>query len=260
MLLQGGGAWEAAGHPAGRQWVEDLGLFGASVLVLVLLLLVLRAWLSRRAFRAVETLGPEDARLVEEEIAAAEKRTVGEIAVVVVERSDAHPAASWISALLTLVLGTVLLAPWLPWDVPAELLAAQLLLGALGYGLARALPGYKRVFVREGRATEMAEEQAFQEFYRHGLHETAEKTGVLLFVSLLERRVVVLGDASIDAAAPPATWVGTRDAVLEGVRAGALRDGLSQAVRRMGDVLAERFPWKEGDRNEVPNVVDVRRE
>ena len=264
--MQVGGAsaaaadWEAVGHGTGGAWLELLGAVGASVLGLALLGLVLRAWLSRHAFRAVDVLGPGDVRIVREEVARAERRTVGEVAVVVLERSDEHPAAAWVSALATLLLGSVLLAPWLPWDWPAALIGAQLALGGLGYALARLLPGYRRAFVREERATEMAEEQALQEFHRHGLHDTAGRTGVLLFVSLLERRVVVLGDRSIDELVGPEGWAAARDAVLAGVRAGSLRDGLVEGVRAVGSVLAEHFPWQEGDRNELHDVVDVRRE
>lgn len=260
MQAASGAQWEAVGHDAGVAWAGRLGLIGASVLALLLGALVVRAWLARRAYRAVDALDAAATQRVREQILDAERRTTGEIAVVVLERSDRHPAALWLSALVTALIGTVLLAPWLPWDLPAGLLAAQIALGAVGYGLARLLPGYQRLFVSEGRATEMAEEQALQEFHRYGLHGTGARSGVLLFVSLLERRIVVLGDHAIASCVAPDTWAGARDAVLQGIRAGSLRDGLVTGLRLVGDVLAEHCPWQEGDRNELPDILVVRRE
>ena len=121
-------------------------------------------------------------------------------------------------------------------------------------------PDFKRLFVFEGHATEVAEEQALQEFYRLGLHKTQGATGVLLFVSLLEHRVVVLGDAGIDAKVGAEHWQRTKDAFLGGIERGSLRDGLIDGVRQCGDVLGQHFPCAPGDKNEVEDRVIVRAE
>ena len=151
-------------------------------------------------------------------------------------------------------------APWLPWGRPALLLPTQLALGALGFGLARLLPDFKRLFIFEARATAVAQEQAFQEFYANRLHRTAAATGVLIFVSLLEHRVILLADEGIDSRVDAEFWADTDDMILDGIRRGSLRDGLIAGIRRAGERLAEQFPWQEGDRNEIPDRVIVRRE
>jgi putative membrane protein len=106
----------------------------------------------------------------------------------------------------------------------------------------------------------VAEEQAFQEFYAQRLHKTEAATGVLVFVSLLERRVVLLADEGIDAKLDAQFWADTDDAILDGIRRGSLRDGLVDGIARAGECLSLHFPWKEGDRNEIPDRVIVRRE
>ena len=116
------------------------------------------------------------------------------------------------------------------------------------------------MFIFEDRATAVAEEQAFQEFYANGLHKTEAATGVLLFVSLLEHRVVVLADEGIDATADAEFWADTDQRILDGIRRGSLRDGLIAGIERAGERLAEQFPWKEGDRNEIPDRLILRRE
>lgn len=252
--------WGAVGGQAAEEAWHLLGLAGPALFGGWLLFLAVRALLRSDRYRVERTLTEEDRRAVREALREAERKTVGEILPVVVERSDPHPGADWLAALSFLLAGSTLLAVWLPWSHPALLLVAQLALGSLGFVLARALPDLKRVFVFEDRATSVAEEQAFQEFHRHGLHRTVGATGVLLFVSLLERRVVVLADDGIASRVEPSFWEGVDDAVLEAVRRGALRDGLVAGIRRVGELLSREFPWTAGDRNEIPDRVIVRKE
>lgn len=260
LLLVQDETWEAAGHATSFPWMEWTGGIGASLLLLLILYLIARGVLRRDRYLAVDVLSSEDIETLREEIVAAEKRTVGEIVPVIVERSDRHPAANWLSALVFGLLGFSITAFWFAGHDVTMLLLVQLAAGGLGYLLAAKIPGYRRAFVSEKRATEMAEEQAFQEFYRHGLHKTEEETGVLLFVSLLEHRVIVLADAGIDAKVDAAQWSNTDRAILEGIVAGSLRDGLAAGIRSAAAVLEEHFPWREGDRNEIPDRVIVRPE
>jgi len=253
-------AWTAAGHPDPGAWYHWLGLLGPWIVLAVLAALVVRALLHRSRYRALAVLGPAEQERVHEAIRASERRTVGEIVPVVVERSDPHPAAEWLAALVFLLAGSGALLPHLPWRSPLGFLLAQLAFGALGFGLARALPAFKRMFVFEQRASEVAQEQAFQEFYANGLQRTAAATGVLVFVSLFERRAVVMADEGIATQVDPQTWKQVDEVVLAGVRRGSLADGLVEGVTRAGEVLAEHAPWGEGDRNEIPDRLVVRRE
>lgn len=251
--------WRASGA-APASWPAWLDDAGALVFFGVFLVLVVRALRGRSRERIEGALGEADVAALREEIAAAERRTVGEILPVVVERSDRYPGASWLAGLAFLIGGSILFAGRLPWDEPALLLFVQLAFLALGYGTARLLPGFQRVFLRPGRAEEMVAEQALQEFHRHGLYETEARTGVLLFVSLLERRAVVLADRGIDAVVEPGQWGRTTTALIEGIRGGSLRAGLEAGIRSAADVLEEHFPWTEGDRNEIPDRIVLRRE
>ena len=258
LLLQQ--SWKSSGHAQPGDWLTLAGEFLLPALGGGLVFLLTRAFLRRSWYRAESVLGPDDLGAVHAALVAAERRTVGEILLVVLDRSDRHPGARWLAALLGALLGSVALAPWLPWDEPAHLLAAQLALGALGYALAWRLPDLQRTFVSEARAQEMAEEQALQEFHRHALHRTEARTGVLLFVSLFERRALVLADEGIDARVGVEQWERTNELVLAGIRRGSLRAGLVAGIGSAGEVLAREFPVASGDRNEVPDRVVVRRE
>lgn len=251
---------ESAWDVGPQRWVDLLGSLGGAVLAVLVLLLLVKALLRRHRYRAVDVIDDAARERVRAAIAAAEARTTGEIVPVIVERSDPHPAAEWKAALAALLLGSALLARWMPWGSPAALLACQLVLGAAGFLAARALPDLKRLFVFEMRATRVAEEQALQEFARHGLRGTEASTAVLVFVSLFERRVVVLADEAIAARVDARTWRDLDALVLDGAAAGRLVDGLCRAIAQAGDLLAEHFPFTDGDRNELPDHLIVREE
>lgn len=257
LVLQAGahGAWEAA-WPA---WLVAASRHGPLLLAALAALLVLRALARRGRYSAQDALRPEAAQAVRAAIAAAERRSRGEVVVVVLERSDDHPGACWLAALATLLLGTALLVRALPWQRPELVLGAQLALGAAGWLLARALPDLQRLFVREARADQLCHEQAALEFQRAGMARTAGRTGVLLFASLFEQRVVVLGDEAIHAQVDPALWSSATEAVLRGAARGDLAGGLVAGVQACGEVLAARFPREPGDANELPDHLVVRR-
>jgi putative membrane protein len=246
--------------PAPSAWLTALQRAGPWLLLAGALLMIGLALKRHRRYRAVATLSEDDRRVVRDAIAAAEQRTVGQIVPVVVERSDAHPSAQWVAALLALLLGSALLEGRLPWGDPVRLLACQIALGALGFLGAILLPDLKRRFIRESRATEVAEEQAQQEFFGLGVHHTEHATGILIFVSLFERRVVVLADRGIAAKVEPDHWGEVDAAILRGVARGSLRDGLTEGIRLCGDVLAREFPHVAGTRNEIPDRLIVRKE
>lgn len=255
------------GTGAGAQW-DSLGanlfeaferygpfVFGAAVLIVLGLAL-------RRAhrYRLHTVLTPEAETRVHAAIVAVEKRTSGEVVPVVLGRSDAHPVGEWRSAAAFAFFGSVLLEGVLPWHSPVFLILCQVGLAAIGFFLARGIVGWKRLFIAEQRATDVALEQASIEFQRLELHRTEGRTGVLIFVSLFERRVIVLGDSGIHAVVGDDHWVKTRDAVLTGIDRDDLAAGLIASITACGDVLCTHFPIAEGNRNEIPDRLVVREE
>ena len=244
----------------GRGPSDLLATLGPWLLAVVWAGLLLRAARRRHRYRAVDVLTPADCERVRHAVVEAERRTVGEIVPVVVERADPHPGAAWLVAALHMLLGSLLLMPVLPWDQPLRLLALQALMGGVGFGLARWLPDLTALALPRRRAEAVAREQALQEFFGLGLQKTEAATGVLLFVSLLEHQVVVLGDEGIDRAMGPEHWAEVAGKALEGVVRGDLAGGLVAAVEEVGQVLEQEFPWTEGDRNELPDRLVIRRE
>ena len=189
----------------------------------------------------VERFFGEQARArVAESVRRAEALSRGQIVPVVVEKSDAYPEVRMRGALAGAGLATIaVLALGLPLTL-AELPLVQLAAGLLG-GLAAAWDPVERLLAGKRAMDEAVRARAVRAFHEHGLHRTAEGTGVLLFASLFERQAVVLGDHGIDARMGN-EWPRTVEALADGMRRRDPAGGFVEAIALAGARLAEHFP------------------
>lgn len=186
----------------------------------------------------------------------AERTTRGEIVIAVVRACDEYGSAGWrlgVALALLAYAGLHAFAAPLPWW--AYLLAQAIALAA-GHWLAR-LDAVRRALLPHALVEQRVHERAERAFLENGLTRTHGRTGVLIFVALLERRVVVLGDSGIHAAlAPDESWEHVVELARAGLREGRALDGLLAAVTRCGELLGRHAP-AHGARNpdELPNAV-----
>ena len=188
-------------------------------------------------------------------IRKAEQATAGEIYCVVARSSDSYYfAAAFVSLLsilaVSLGMAVIIEIQWLslrlPWFVAAQLLAfAGLnLLLMMRPGLALFLAPRRLQFAR-------AHDNAVKQFLARNVHITAERTGVLIFVSLAEHYAEIIADSGINAHVEQRVWDGIVDDLIEEARAGRLADGFVGAVEAVGKLLAAHVPPRAADRNEL---------
>ena len=94
---------------------------------------------------------------------------------------------------------------------------------------------------------------AMKQFLSKGLHVTAGRTGVLLYVSLADHVAEVVADEGIYAKVAPEVWGDTIIALVEGIKAGKAADGFVAAIGIAGAALAEHFPPHAHNPNELPD-------
>ncbi len=204
--------------------------------------------------RPSHLLDPADRQRIEAAVIEAERSTTGEIVVAVVRASDEYGSAGWrLGVLLALVasLGLAHFRPELPLLAHLAVQGAGLL---AGHALAR-VDGIRRLLVSDPLARARVRQRAARAFAENGLARTAGRTGILLFASLLERRVVVLADEGVNRVlAPEESWQEVVDRAVEGLRAGRPAEGLLAAVARCGEILARHLPTAPPrDLDELPN-------
>jgi putative membrane protein len=207
---------------------------------------------SRRLFSAA------DEEAIRAAVADAEQRSAGEVVPWIVESCDPYPEAAWRSAVTGALLGMAagLLAHTLGAFWGGQLLwivLPTLACGGLGLALSQQ-PDVKRAFLDQaivGQRVRLAAESAF---LRAEVFATRERTGILIFLALFERRVVILGDSGINARVEPEEWQAIADEMAAGVRASRPAAALAAGIEACGRLLAERgVPVAEEDVNELPD-------
>ena len=101
------------------------------------------------------------------------------------------------------------------------------------------------------------ERSAAAAFRRLRVRGTAAGTGILIYVSLYERMVRVLGDDAINARVTQADWDTVCRLAVDGLRTGRSAEGLADAIRKAGELLSRHFPVQPGDRNEIVNELQL---
>lgn len=198
-----------------------------------------------------------DLEAVRRAVDAAEGKTAGEIVPYVVLASDEYEGTLWRGAALGALLVPLVAAaihelvglwgPVLLWlALPAPLGAA------LGYLAAAVVPAVKRALTPAEVMARRVARRASVAFLEEEVFATAERTGILLFLSLFEHRVVVLGDSGINARVEAGEWQTLSDRLAAGIRAGRAAAALVEAVGECGRLLARRgVERRPDDRDEL---------
>ena len=101
------------------------------------------------------------------------------------------------------------------------------------------------------------DELAKREFARLGIGKTRDKTGVLIYMLLEERQFYILADSAINNKVTEDTWHRIKDGMQEFFLKGMFAKGIIHGVEETGKVLAEHFPVKPDDTNEIPDKVII---
>ncbi len=92
-------------------------------------------------------------------------------------------------------------------------------------------------------------------FHRLGMERTRERNGVLFYYAIDDRVFAVVGGEGIHAQVGDVFWEGLRDLMLEGLAQGDAATGLAMAIEEAGVRLAQHFPRRRRDVNELPDEI-----
>ncbi len=97
---------------------------------------------------------------------------------------------------------------------------------------------------------------AQKQFHKLGMHQTAERNGILFFIALESHKFAVVGDAGIHAKVGQSFWEGIRDHMVPELKEGRWIEALELGIAEAGRALAEHFPHQgRSDRDELSNDV-----
>src|ERR1044072_5382071 len=216
-------------------------------------------------------LTEEDHAKVSAAIAAAELKTDGEILAVATPLSDPYHdvALHWAVLVLIAVIAWAAACPtcldwwldlflggWRPEATLREDFTFLLVLAVLKFTAVLLILRYMplRLALTPGATkTRRVRRRAIAMFKVAAERRTVGRTGVLIYLSMGERRAEIVADEAITKVTTPETWGDAMAALLVDVKAGRPGDGIAAAVERVGVVLAEHFPRSATDTNEIPD-------
>ena len=210
-----------------------------------------------------------DHALVTQAVAKAERESDGEIVTIVAPRSDAYHDVGLHYAVLGMLLVPGLLAilpqrtiDWaaglaLGWNAELARGVAMLFLFAiltlvfliLRFGLAY-LP-LRMALTPGATKTRRVRRRAIELFKAGTERRTRGRTGILLYLSLLEHRAESVADEAIHSQVEPEVWGEAMAVLIEEVKAGRPGEGMARAVERIGAVLALCLPPRQDNPNEI---------
>jgi putative membrane protein len=204
-------------------------------------------------------------------VAEAEAHTAGEIVTVVADRSDGYSdvALAWSAIVAFTALIVLALFPdfylwlvdrvldnwaheWTPREIFA-LAAVVAIAKFLGMWLIQLWQPLKFWLILPPIKTQRTFARAVSLFKVGAERRTHGRTGILIYLSMRERRAQIIADEAIASKVAPETWGEAMAAMLVEIRQGRCADGMIAAVEKVGAVLAEHFPRAEDDVNELPD-------
>jgi len=213
----------------------------------------------------------EDLSEIRSAVADAEEKTSGEIALAVTAESADYSFHELRAAVL---LGAALFAALIPvhttvtkivenffWAVPSWTttaiygFTAFLTIGVLF--LFANIPLLDRAIIPRRIRSRMVYNRALRHFVESGVYATRDRTGILVFLSWMEREVRIIADKGISEKIDQATWNTLAETIALGVRDGKTAAALLEAVRECGRILADHFPADSINENELADGLVV---
>lgn len=212
----------------------------------------------------------EDIQAVRNALIDAEKQTSAEIVPVVAATSGRYNRAEDVFALLLSLVALGVLWPFiykleiftgLFWSGPEGLvydnflatLLVIMVMFPLGAFLATIFPIFRLFFVPEEELKENVDLKASSCFHDFNIGHTSGGSGVLIYVSLYEHRVRILGDKSVSETFSQEDFDDICKRFTDKMKDDKPVEGLVNAIHRTGELLGHHLPRQKDDVNELPD-------
>jgi putative membrane protein len=188
-------------------------------------------------------------------VRAIESCSSAELVVAVRPRSGSylHADLLWGIGAALAALAVLLYSRWefaLVW-----FLIDPVVIGALA-GLAASRSSFlRRALTRRAKRRERVEAAARSTFVERRIHTTSGRTGILLYVSVLEREAAVVVDAGVEALAATEAWGKAVGEIESAVRQGADGTAVAERLRGLAALLSPALERSAADVDELPNEV-----
>ena len=212
-------------------------------------------------------LTSENLSSIKTAVAEAEKTTTGEIALAAVPQSDSYSFVEFFAAMCLAFLSFFVMLLFADkiwgflekalWYPSPRHLAAYIGLIVLSitvlFFLLINIPIFDRIIIPNRIKEKRVYARAIRHFVECGIYNTAERTGILIFVSVLERKVFVIADSGIAEKVGQDEWKEICKIITDGLKSGKAAQAFCKAAAQCGAILSHYFPNRDENPNEYPN-------
>jgi putative membrane protein len=182
-----------------------------------------------------------------------EKATDAELVVVVKARSDHYRQADYLFGALLALAGLLFLV-FSPFNFhPYWFVVDVIALFAIGTYMSSRSQAIRHLLTRAKFRADAVRKSAAATFYDAGIANTNSEMGVLIYVSLLERRLELIADRGVLKAVDPLEW-NQRLFELHQVGKSPDPESLQTAIKHLGTLLQEHLPATGENPNELPDM------
>lgn len=198
---------------------------------------------------------PDAKASVASAIAGVEQQTSAEVVIAVRAASGHYRHSDYLAGLILAAAGLCVFifhpSPFRPDVFPLEM-GVLFIVGSL---LSSRLPPLRRLLSSHALMERSVRTEARAAFVELGVSRTKGRCGLLVFVSMLERRVEVVTDIGIDQEALGRPWRTVLDKLNHAIQRDVRIDAFVAALGALGPILAASLPRANDDMDELPNEV-----
>jgi putative membrane protein len=200
-------------------------------------------------------LSESDKKRIQDAVKEVEKTTSGEIVPMIASTSYTYPVSNFIGsftfALIIALLTVFILKNENLWFFLSVFMPAFIIM----YVIIKYCLPVKKLFISDKEINEEVEEAAINQFFRHQLYKTKDQTGVLIYISIFERKVWVLADSGINNKVDTSVWQEVVNIIVSGIKEKKQGEAIPQAIEKVGQILCTNFPCKSDDTDELSNLI-----
>jgi putative membrane protein len=200
----------------------------------------------------------QDLDRIKNAVKQAESKISGEIVPVFVERSAGYSIANYRAGLFFAAIAflkIIIIDTYFPvyavYD-PFWIFVIVAATGIIGYFLASYVDPVRRLFLQKAYLDQATARRAESAFLTQEVFNTRLRTGIMIFVSFFEHKVIVIADSGISKEVPQKEWDIMVENLIKNIRQGKLVEGIESAIGRCGEILLEKgFVISADDVNEL---------
>ncbi len=203
----------------------------------------------------------KDRLLIKTLISEAEKKTRAEVVPMIIHHSDNYPAAHFRAAIIVSFIFSLALY-YSPLSVinPIYYLWIQIPGLFFGYWLGH-IPIFKSLLITKDEIEHEVTQRAYVAFFDHNLHLTENHNGVLILISLMEKKIKIITDKGISSKVDSKIWNEILANFSNSAKNGNIIKGLTEVITSVTTVLENYFPNEDqSQNNELANDLIVEAE